>query len=56
MKDAVRIIKEIKELESRLACLQAELLKIQDTCEHAYASDSLMSTCSYCMKSEIHYY
>ncbi len=56
MKEAIQIMNEIKELESRLVRLKSELLEFQEKCKHAYISDSLMSTCSYCMKSESHYY
>ena len=56
MKEAAQIINEIKELEDHIKRLKVELLNLQSLCNHTYVSNPLMSTCSQCMKSEVHYY
>ncbi|HJV45105.1 MAG TPA: hypothetical protein VJ824_05185 [Bacillota bacterium] len=56
MKEAIRIVKEIKELESQLERLKADLHQLQATCEHVYENNVLVSTCVKCRKTESNYY
>lgn len=56
MKDAAQITSEIKQLESHIASLKAELLTLQDTCTHHMVRNEFTSMCTRCLKFEsLHY-
>lgn len=56
MKDAEQITGEIKQLETHIANLKAELLSLQATCTHTMVRNELSSTCTRCLKTEsLHY-